>query len=532
MDLDVNLPNCTIDPLNFLNFECTSPFTLEPCTPRECFSILVNLKNTKQDKDCVPISLLKPNSDILSIVISDIINQCMRVGRFPDSLKIAKIIPIHKRGDARYPSNYRPISLLPYLSKVFEKIIHIRLTNYLNFNNILSPHQFGFRKQISTLDAITNFTELIYQSLNNKNSILNVLVDYSKAFDTVNHSILLKKLYRYGVRGKPLQLIASYLQDRQQFVSIRNFKSKTFVTNISVPQGSVLGPLLFLIYVNEIPNLSQYFVPTMFADDCTLSFTSNSVDVLISECNSDLATFKAWSDANRLTINIDKTNCLFISNVASSAPTGSILLNNHELDFVPESRFLGVLIDQNLRFDKHINYVCGKISKCIGILFRIRPLLPEACLRNLYFSLIHPYILYCLPVFGASYSTHLEPLRILQKRAVRLISNAAFLDHTDPLFFNNKILKLDDQYKLSIGCFAFKNPNLIATHVRPHSHFTRNREIPLPPFERLRSTQQSVIFNVVKVWNDVPESIKQCRSLHSFKFKFKELLLSRYLSVS
>ena len=252
------------------------------------------------------MKLLVSNKDVVSHVICDLINQSMDQCVFPDSLKLAKIIPVHKRGDWRTPSHFRPISILPYLSKIFEKIVYNRLIDHFSINNILTPLQFGFRKNVSTLDAIVHFTELIYNSLNNKESCLNILIDFSKAFDTVNHEILLRKLECYGVRGSALLWVASYLKDRRQFLSIGGKVSETKTTNISIPQGSILGPLFFLVYVNCLPNVSQIFRPTMFADDCTLSVVGKNISEMITICNGELSNFQSWAISNKLSINIEK----------------------------------------------------------------------------------------------------------------------------------------------------------------------------------------------------------------------------------
>ena len=400
--------------------------------------------------------------------------------------------------------------------------------NHFVINNIISPYQFGFQKKISTLDAIVHFTEFIYNVLNDKKSCINILVDYSRAFDTVNHQILLEKLEQYGIHGPCLSLIASYLQNRSQAVCINGKLSDYTVTNISVPQGSVLGPLLFLAYIAEIPLISNHFTTTMFADDCTLSIAGRELEELIHQCNTELSTFKSWSDANRLTININKTNCLFISNIYQNLPEASILIDDYALDVAQCVRFLGLYIDDKLKFDSHIRYICDKVSKSIGIIFRIRSLLPKTLLRNLYFSIIQPYFLYCLPAFASTYQTHMDPLIKLQKRAVRAISLAGYLDHTDPLFFQNKILKLNDQYKHSLACYLYCNQELLIEYSRPHNYSTRNREVPLAPFSRLRSTEQSIVRNALIVWDSVPPNIKTCLTIKRFKFQYKNHLLNQY----
>ena len=529
-ELDSKLPLTSMDPLEYINVQIESMIhQYDPCTSMEILSIISSIKITKQSKNSVPVRLLVANKDIISIPLSHLFNQCMLNGIFPDSYKIGRIVPILKKGNSRLVSNYRPISILPVLSKVFEKIIHKRLVKHLAENNILSPTQFGFRTGMSTIDAIVHFTEYIYEALNNKQSTINVFIDYSKAFDTVNHDILIRKLDRYGVRGTALEFTKSYLNNRKQFVSINGAYSAELTTNISIPQGSVLGPLLYLVYVDEIQNLSQNFIVTSFADDCTLSFIDNSINNLVTTCNHDLNIFKSWSNANRLTINIEKTNCILISNILDSVPIGSIKLDNFELDFILDTKYLGVIIDNQLKFDKHVNYICGKIAKSIGVLLRCKSYVPLSGLRCAYFSIIHPYILYCLPIFGAIYAVHLNPLKILQNRAIRIITGGGYYDNLNRLFKTASILRIDDLFKYSLACYAYKNQNELIRFTRNHRYPMRNTADLRAPMARLRSTEQSVLYNTINLWNELPLDLKNSRSYDSFKFKYKELLLSQYV---
>ena len=526
-ELNQNIPSCHYDPTSAVPTLNNIPFMLHDCNPAECALIIKNLKNSKQGINSIPVYLLKENHTILSEIFSNYINACLRAGYFPDRLKIARVIPILKKGDPKLICNYRPISLLNFLSKIYEKIIHARLSNYLADNHILSSHQFGFRKKLSTLDAIIHFTETIYEALNNRKSVVNIMIDYSKAFDTVNIPILLTKLFQYGIRGTAHMLISSYLSNRKQFVSIDGKSSRLFDINIGVPQGSVLGPLLFLLYVNEIPSISENFKPTLFADDCTLSFVGSNVQDLLEMCNHELQNFKLWSDSNRLTLNLSKTKCLFVSNI-NDFPPDSIILNDDVIEHIDYVKFLGLTIDDKMKFDCHIKNICSKISKSIGIMFSLKDIIPPRCLRIIYFSLIQSYIQYCLPIFGATFDTHIEPLRILQKRAIRIINNASYHAHTDPLFFKSNILKIDDLYLHSIACHAFKNQDLLNNYRRSHTYNTRFRNLLLPPMQRLRTTSQSVYFNITEIWDDIPLPIRQSDTYQSFKFAYKKHLLSQY----
>ena len=531
LDLASNIPYTDIDPLHHIAPWPHEFLELTPCDSVEVTSIISKMKITKNDKDTIPIRLVISNRDILSPIIARLLNACMGVGIFPNCLKSATVLPIFKnKGDACDPTNYRPISLLPFLSKIFEKILYIRLISHLSKFSVLSSHQFGFRKNLSTFDAIVSFTENIYNALNNRKSIINIFIDFCKAFDTVNHRILFGKLEKYGVHGLPLSILANFLRDRKQVVIFQKVLSRPRNVNIGVPQGSILGPLLFLIFVNDLPRMSQKNFPVMFADDCTLQLQDSDLSSLIMSCNTELEKLKNWTNSNKMTINVTKTNCMLVSNVHGSLPSDSLFFNNESLNCITDTKFLGLVIDNKLKFNKHIESICSKISKTIGILFRLSSssTVPQSSLKLIYYSLIHPFILYCLPIYAATNDIHIHPLITLQKRAVRILNKASFYQHTEPLFYASNILKFLDQYKLYLAVYIFKNPEIINTHQRMHSYGTRFRENPLPPFERLRSSQQSVIFNAIKVWNDIPQRIKESGSVCSFKFQCKCFLIEHY----
>ena len=266
----------------------------------------------------------------------------------------------------------------------------------------------------------------------------------------------------------------------------------------------------------------------MFADDCVLQFSSPNMQNLIENCNNELNLFKNWSDSNRLTINADKTNCMLISNHNDSLPENCIRLHDQPLGMVENIKFLGVQIDHKLKFNLHIDYICSKISKSIGILFRLRDFVPKQCLKSIYFALIHPYIIYCLPIYGVTYDVHLHPLNVLHRRAVRIINGASFLAHSEPLFRESKILKICDQYKLSLATYVYKNMHILDDYHRLHPYNTRHRDNLMPPLPRLRSTEQSVLFNAVHVWNSVPQNIKECTTVGRFKCGYKRALLDSY----
>ena len=375
----------------------------------------------------------------------------METGYFPTHLKIARLIPTYKSGEASDPTNYRPIASLPFLSKIVERVIAIRLNYFLEKNSIISNCQFGFQKSKSTFNALHQLTEKIYSSLNDKQYLTSIFIDLKKAFDSVNHKVLLEKMELAGIRGMALEWFRSYLSDREYFVRIGSSSSNSIKTNIGLPQGSILGPICFLLYIKDFPNISNNLHVTLCADDTTVSIADENSFNLSHIINNELLKISNWTKSNRLTINTNKTEALiFTTRKISEAP--QVKLNNEKIIFGDCTKFLGVLIDKNLRFDKHVSHILSKVSKNAGILYRIRDSLSMQARLNFYYGFIYPYLTYNVAIWGSASQTTINPLIIQQKRIIRTICNANKYDHTSPLFYRLKILKLSDivKYELSL----------------------------------------------------------------------------------
>ena len=324
--------------------------------------------------------------------LSVIINDSFTSGIFPDLLKRAIVVPIHKSGSKCHSNNYRPICVLPLVSKIFEKCFSARLVNYLSGFNIISSQQFGFQKSICTADAILDFVEFAYTALNQKEHSFGIFIDMRKAFDTVSHDILLKKLYKYGIRGAPHKWLASYLHNRTQRVKVGTALSGARLVTCGVPQGSVLGPLLFLLYVNDMTNVFDGAHFTLFADDTTVACSDASYSTLIENANLGLSKLYDWTVNNRLSLNESKTAAILLSNRKHAVEVPSILcINGVQIDFVGSARFLGIELDTNLTFKYHVQHICSKLSKTTGILYRICKFIPQDALIKLYYEIIYPY---------------------------------------------------------------------------------------------------------------------------------------------
>ena len=273
-----------------------------------------------------------------------------------------------------------------------------------------------------------------------------MFIDLKKVFDTVNHKILLEKLKLYGIRGTPLSWFESYLKDRKQRVSIGGMYSSERVINTGVPQGSILGPILFIVYINDLTTISPFFTSILYADDTTLLSSHTDYDALILAINNELPKFYRWTVANRLSLNLDKTFAMLFSNRRHNTNNDlSLLINEMPVEFRKSEEFLGLIGDENVKFDEHTSFVYNKVSKAVGIICKLREHVSIDVLLGLYYSIAYPYILYGSLVWGGTYDVLINTDA---KKLVRVMTNSPFLAHTEQLFKRLNILKIPDVHKL------------------------------------------------------------------------------------
>ena len=360
--------------------------------------------------------------------LTNIINATLSTGIFPDKLKLAKVVPIYKNGTKDNPSNYRPISILSCLSKIFERILYGRLYKFLHKNSFFTNSQYGFLKNRSTEDAILELQNTIIDNITNNTTSSALFLDLSKAFDTINHSILLNKLNYYGVRGIALSLFTNYLQNRAQYVEINSTKSTLLSITTGVPQGSILGPLLFLIYVNDLP-LSVTSPIILFADDTSVIIKAKSSTTLHNEISNTLSIMEDWFAANKLSINANKSKLMLFSQYnITNIPIISIANNN--IEQVKNFKLLGIIINDRLSWKTHITYISNKILKVIYIIRSIKTIVSNKTLCTIYTALIQPHLLYGIISWYDPNNKQTNRINILQKKVIRLITNSKYNSHT------------------------------------------------------------------------------------------------------
>ena len=516
------------NPPTFPTDHVRQSFFIFPPSYDEIYKIIRNLKITSTSIDELPVKLFKKFGSILAVPITFMIDNSIQKGIFPSLLKIARISPIHKEDSFTEPCNFRPISSLSYLSKVYEKFFSLRLLDFCKKYSIISPHQYGFQQGLSTTDALLNLTEDIYSALENKHHYIAAIIDVRKAFDCVSHSILKTKLEIYGVRGVPLKWLSSYLADRKCYVQLGSIKSKINTFNIGVPQGSILGPLLFLIYINNLPKISDTLKIQLFADDTIVSNTDPNIDTLIDSTNRELSKLNDWTLANKLTIHAGKTKLLIVSNRIQSQQNLGINLLNNFISPVNNCKYLGVRLDNKMTFKDHIGYVISKISRYTGILYKIRDNLPTKTRLDYYYAYIYPYLSYNTLIWGCAYLNYLQPLIIQQKRAVRTIANAGFMDHTDPIFKQLKLLKVKDIYNLQLGLYMYHARNRGEYASQSNIHTRGSDHDAHSVVHRLSRSQHAVSYAGPQFWNTLPIDIRSINNFGRFKKSLKEHLINKY----
>jgi len=532
LNLDAAMPHSLSSPTEWMNATNPHSFFIRPSTSSNVCEVIKSLPNKSSNLVSVPMFIYKYYVDLFSPAISLLFNRSISDGIFPDCLKIARVIPVHKAGDKKSINNYRPISILPILSKIFEKLMFLRLNDFISEYNLISSHQFGFRKSASTSDAISEFLDSVYDSLSARKFLVSIFLDFSKAFDTVNHSVLLRKLSHLGIRGVASAWFKSFLCNRLQYVCISSHKSRLSDVRIGVPQGSILGPVLFLLYIDDMCNSSRMLKYVHFADDTTAFHSGSNLKMVVDEVNADLRDLKDWLCCNRLSLNIAKTSfMLFTDNRVEAVPV--IQISDISVNQVSQARFLGVIVDEKLNFREHTANLAKQVSRSVGLLNRVSGLLPVCIKSNIYYALIFSRISYGIIAWGYGAVSGTVTLDRILCKAHRIINYA-------PPSTNQACKSFLDFYsirKYFLACKFFRIirednhdyfVNVIGNLIPHHDHGTRfndgnNYSI---PFYSKSKCQRSFLFQAVKVWNSLPSNLKLSVNVKLFKNNLKIHLLA------
>lgn len=501
----------------------------------------LNSINSNSSTDDINTSLLRNNSDIFVPLLTNIVNDSFKNGYFPDALKLAKIVPLFKAGDRTIPQNYRPISILPIISKIFEKLLYSITDKFLKKNNTIDKLQFGFQKTSGCLSAASHLIDQLQTALDDPKQKLaaGLFIDLQKAFDSIPHDNILNKLYKYGIRGIALDIFKSYLQNRRQYVHLNGVNSEQLTITFGIPQGSVLGPLIFLLYINDIFDIPFRGKIQLFADDAAFVYTNCNEYRLFDDMQHDLNLLSNWLYHNLLSLNVEKTNYIIFHSPHKTVNTAnfSLSVNNKTITEVTSTKYLGLHIHSSLKWNTHIDSIIKNISPLIGILRRLNHNTPNYLLRNIYYAHIHSRLTYLCQIWGPpSPAYKLSELQILQNKALRNLFAREYVSDglsTADLFLKHNILNMNQILQSECASYFYKlihklvkSNHIIKYNSEFHSHDTRhNSNIRIP---RLHTNYG--LFNVFSysslLYNRTPANIKQQPSLFLFKKHLRQHLLS------
>lgn len=510
---------------------------LEPVTELEIYKIIRTLPNKySSGVDEIPTALVKSCINELTIPLTKLINQSFTESIFPDILKIAKIKPILKKGGkSDDPSQYRPIALLPTISKIFEKTMANRICSFTEKYNILHNNQYGFRKNRSTTLAVFKYTQEILNYINDKNYAIGILLDMSKAYDKVNHSILLMKLLGIGIRGNAHQWLKSYLTDRKQLVQmdhlnkdtgeLESVTSETLITNWSIPQGSVLGCVLFLIYINDLPLISNPLC-VMFADDVSILFKySHDNNSAYSEIINTFNAVKDWLQDHNLEINNNKTKLIQFKPRQKQQLNLNPVKSSLNIEEVNSFKLLGITLDTHLHWKDHIDNVKSKLSQFIYAIKILKSNTKLECALTAYYAYAYAWFRYGIIMWG--HSTDASDLFIIQKKMLRIILNLKQRVSCRPFFTNLNLLTLPSIYILETAMFVKKHISLFEK-----VKSDRRKNNLSVPTHNLIMYRNSPYYRAVLIYNKLPDLFKANVEHKTFKNKLNSLLITKgYYSI-
>ena len=537
-NLASKITNTTQSPFMYMNNPVDKTFFVNPATTENLHKAVNQIKSNTPGCDNITSNMLKAILPCISTPLLHVINLSFSTGIVPLEIKVGKIVPIYKGGDSSKYCNYRPISLLTVFSKVFERLMYYQLISFIETNNILYDYQCGFRKKYSTDIALISIVDKILNAFENGQYAVGIFIDLAKAFDTVNHKILLEKLNYYGIRGVANEWLCSYLSERKQCTQFNDSISNFENISCGVPQGSILGPLLFILYLNDLQNVSDVLFFLMYADDTNMFISGDDLAVLNETINTELPKIHTWFNANKLSLNVQKTNyMLFHSNRRKvNSNSLSISINDCIVNEVYQTKFLGIIFDCCLTWKPHVDYLCKKLSKNFFLLSNARKIVDNDLMVKLYNTFIYSYIQYGIVVWGNAKANAIDRLISFQKRTLKMIAGKNRSAESAPLFKKFSILPIVDIYKYRLAYYMYRIniqdiPNIKSLTFQRHHHIhnynTRHHNDFVFTGKVTKNFIKSTFeYSGIQIWLTIPNSLRNVRTIHQFKKEYKKLILS------
>ena len=530
------IPESNINPKDFLNENHPDSMFLHPVTKEEIEKAGQKLaKKQSKGPDEIPTFMILKNLDILSAPLEDCINTSFSEGTFPDSLKHANVIPLYKKKERSNPTNYRPVSLLNALSKVIEKIIYFRVYKFMG--DKLYGNQFGFRENHSTVDLMIMTIENICRQLDEDGYSIPLYFDLGKAFDTLPHSNLLHKLEYYGIRGIALDLIRSYLSNRTQMVTVNGKSSGKASIDIGVPQGSILGPLLFIIYINDIQKAAPEAIIGCYADDTTAIIPGKSPQSNIDAARETLNKLGEWFAANKLSLSPTKCKFALMSrNLKTPSWSTELEIYGKKLTEIKKDSesssnpLVGLLMTENLSYVEHTKMLAGKLRSGMYALKANRHL-PNIARKNIYFACIHSHLSYAGIIMGTAPKSCIKQLQVIQNAAIRILAEEKYNAPTGTLFRKLNIMRTEDIFRTQACTYGWKFINMKlppAIQAMMNKGQERARQIQPRQFRNSNIKHLSPIDYITREWNALPLILKRAPSINVLKKDLCKHFIGKY----
>lgn len=505
---------------------------LTPVCDEEVIGVIDDLKpNSSPGLDGMTAMILKQTKLNIASHICFMINKIMETGFCPEEFKISMIIPVHKQGDKKSVSNYRPIALTSTLTKIFEKTIKKRLLSFLIKHNIICSGQFGFQEKKSTEDAISALTSAIYTNLDNKKPGLCVFLDLKKAFDTISHEQMLNSLNRIGIRGKVYKLFESYLTCRKQCVKCCGLISDVRTTSWGIPQGTVLGPILFLIYINGLLKIEGSHKLIGFADDIAVYYEGKNWVEVKTRAEEGMTKIIRWLHEKKLTLNIDKTVYMPFSSYINTLPDYNDLTITtsgkiYNIKRAQKVKYLGLTIDCHMRWTYHIDCIVNTLRTLLPKFRQLRMILDIADLRKIYQALVESRLRYGLLSWGGVSATHVRKLETTQRRFLKIMFKRENKYPSDQLYAESRVHDIRQLFFLLLTVHTHKNKKFITYKSGPHYTRSVSRNEIEEPYSPKSIGQRCHTFLAPRCYNKLPSTVRSCNTMRQFKKQVNTYILA------
>lgn len=509
---------CTVSNRNIME-----SFFITPVAAADVLAVINSLPTRcSVGFDGLTTYFVKRCSDILSVSLAEMFNLSLSSGQFPKPLKTAVVVPVPKKGDRHDIANYRPIALLSTISKILERIVADKIGGFLDRFDILNSFQHGFRRNHSTETAIVSLMQCINDAADINDHVVLVSFDLSRAFDTLHPVFLSEKIAKIGLRGRINDWLLSFLTDREFRVKVGSARSDYYNIELGTPQGSVLGPLIFLLYINDLPDhLSEKNI-FAYADDIALVISDPGMDGLCRRVNGVVSEFESWCKKNRLIINIDKTLLLKFRSKKASPVNVSL---SPRFKMCEEVNLLGATLDADITWQFHVDRVAGRLGSAIYAINSLKRSFGRETLLTAYYGMFYPHLSYAIVVWGLS--PHAHRLFVLQKRIVRIIFNLKFRDSCAETFRKNCVLTLACIYIYKALIFIHQNKSQFATRTGVHGYNTRHCNLLCTSRHNHTYFEKSPIYSGIRLYNMLPAEFRREMHINCFKSRLRSFLAKR-----